>query len=217
MKCSPAGFESSGRRRKTSGAACSRRSPRSAGILAVERRRRWCVPPRDAILSGLKCFSWFGGLRMTSSAPADPPQDAFLCDCKKFMGSACEEEPFYKEHEGKRYCVLHYPGTDKSTDFKQALKRKLDREACNFQGVWFPEPVVFQSFSQRADFRQATFNAEANFTSASFNSTANFSGARFAGKSIFVGAKFREDANFSSTGFQGPVEFYNTCFSAQVF
>jgi len=154
---------------------------------------------------------------MTSRTATDLPQDAFLCDCKKNMGSACEEEPFYREHEGKRYCVLHYPGTDKSADFKQALKRKLDREDCNFCGVWFPEPVIFQHFSQRADFRNATFNAEAYFNSASFNSTANFSGAGFAGKSVFVDAKFRADSNFSSTRFKGPVEFYKADFSAQVF
>jgi len=154
---------------------------------------------------------------MTSSMAADTTEDAFLCDCKKFMGSACAEEPFYKEHEGKRYCVLHYPAMDKSADFKQALKRKLDRKDSDFHGVWFSESVILQRFSRKADFREATFNAEANFTSASFGSDADFSGAKFVGKSIFVGAKFQAEPNFSSTKFGGPVEFYKAAFGAKVF
>lgn len=58
---------------------------------------------------------------------ATEPETIFICGCKKWARTACTDEPFYKEHEGKRYCVLHYSGQDKSADFKKALQRKLDK------------------------------------------------------------------------------------------
>lgn len=41
---------------------------------------------------------------------------------------ACGSEPFVREHEGKRYCVLHFPGADKKEAFEIAVKRKLQEE-----------------------------------------------------------------------------------------
>lgn len=38
-----------------------------------------------------------------------PPSDLeFACDCEEWMRSACKGLPYYKEHAGRRYCVLHY-------------------------------------------------------------------------------------------------------------
>jgi hypothetical protein len=42
-------------------------------------------------------------------SPASEPEDKFVCDCEEWMRSACAAEPFHKEHQDKRYCVLHYP------------------------------------------------------------------------------------------------------------
>jgi len=41
----------------------------------------------------------------------------FHCECEEGMESACIGEPFYKEWQGKRYCVLHFPGQEKARDF----------------------------------------------------------------------------------------------------
>jgi len=47
----------------------------------------------------------------------EPPKEStpnlFVCDCADFMRRACAHEGFYKEKEGKRYCVLHYPDNEK--------------------------------------------------------------------------------------------------------
>src|SRR2546423_8162929 len=95
----------------------------------------------------------------------------FVCDCEEWMHSACSEEPFYKEHEGKRYCVLHFPDEEKSTDFDKALQRKLADKDFDFLGVWFPEDLVFWDFgfATKANFRYAYFHSKVSFDSARFN------------------------------------------------
>src|SRR5436309_13612799 len=103
---------------------------------------------------------------MPDSPPCEPESD-FVCDCEWSMRSACAREPFYKEHEGKRYCVLHFPGKEKSTAFEKALQRKLENKDFDFRGVWFPDELWFakSEFTTAATFRGATFSAEANFFS----------------------------------------------------
>jgi hypothetical protein len=70
--------------------------------------------------------------------------DAFICACEEWVRDACRGEGFYKEHDGKRYCVLHYPGTEKKEAFAEALQRKLGDNDFDFGGVWFPDFVDFQ-------------------------------------------------------------------------
>jgi Pentapeptide repeats (9 copies) len=114
-----------------------------------------------------------------------------VCDCHEWLRSACTSE-FYKEHEGKRYCVLHYPGREKIEAFMSAVKGKLDTKDFNFRGVWFPEEVSFAdvqfsagayfyraTFSAGADFNEATFSADADFYEATFSADANFAYAMF--------------------------------------
>jgi putative addiction module component (TIGR02574 family) len=57
---------------------------------------------------------------MPDSRTSDP-ESAFVCDCNKWVRKACAGEPFYKELEDKRYCVLHFPGKEKRADFKRSL------------------------------------------------------------------------------------------------
>lgn len=113
--------------------------------------------------------------------PEPTSEPAFLCDCEEWMRSACEGLPFYKEHESRCYCVLHYPGKEKSADFKAALDSKLNKNDFDFRGVWFPERVNFSGlqFSAAVDFRSATFSADATFISAKFSAHAYFSSAMF--------------------------------------
>jgi hypothetical protein len=59
------------------------------------------------------------------------------------MRSACEGEPFYREHAGKRYCVLHFPSPAKTVKFLEVVRRKLANQDFDFRGVWFPSEALF--------------------------------------------------------------------------
>lgn len=109
-----------------------------------------------------------------ATEPSSEP--GFVCDCKEWTRSACEGLPFYKEHESRLYCVLHYPGKEKSSDFKAALDSKLNKKDFDFRGVWFPDEVDFDGFefSAAVDFSSATFGADTCFSSATFSAYAEF-------------------------------------------
>jgi hypothetical protein len=51
------------------------------------------------------------------------------------MREVCNNLPFYREHEGKRYYVLHLPAKDKPDDFRPVLQAKLDDKDYDFRGV----------------------------------------------------------------------------------
>jgi Pentapeptide repeats (9 copies) len=148
---------------------------------------------------------------LTLEFTAEP---TFVCDCEERMRSACAGEPFYKEHEGNHYCVLHFPGKEKSEDFKRALERKLADKDFNFRGVWFPDELSFShfSFSGKLDFGGATFNAKVNFNSARFRAEAYFSSATFIASVYFTSAIFNKGADFFSTTFCGEAYFTDVTF-----
>jgi len=142
------------------------------------------------------------------------------------MRSACAGEPFYQKHEGKRYCVLHFPGKEKSAVFKKGLQRKLDRKDFDFQGVWFPDEVRFYPFESgtEVNFSHATFaarvafggfGAAAKFSYASFWGNADFDRATFSGKADFAFATFSAEANFSSATFSQEANFLGIKVSAE--
>ena len=141
----------------------------------------------------------------------------FVCDCDKYFRSACAGQPFYKEHEGKGYCVLHYPDKEKTVAFKEALKRKLDAKDFDFRGVWFPDEVSFYGFEfdTEADFVSASFNAAADFRSATFRAEAYFSYATFSAEMDFSYATFSTAAYFSSASFNAAAAFRNASFNAE--
>lgn len=163
-------------------------------------------------------------------SPTSEPESAFVCDCERWMRSACAGEPFYRELEDKRYCVLHFPGKEKSADFEQALQRKLENEDFDFRGVWFPDKPPFENFefrteadfssatfSTEADFSYATFSAAADFSSATFSAEADFKRATFSAKAGFISATFSAEADFSSATFSAAAFFGNATFSAAAF
>lgn len=150
----------------------------------------------------------------------------FICDCDERMRPACASEYFYKEREGKRYCVLHYPSSEKIMAFRISLKRKLNAEDFDFRGLWFPEKAGFEgvqfrlntdfhgaSFSAGADFRGASFGGSANFSEAIFNADVDFGGASFSGEAFFREARFNAHANFYAASFRGRTSFYQASFS----
>jgi hypothetical protein len=143
---------------------------------------------------------------MSTSLTSEPN---FVCDCGELIRSSCRGEQFYKQHEGKRYCVLHFPGKDKSTDFKKVFQRKLDSEDFDFQGVWFPDDIEFFNFyySKAARFGYATFTGSALFRSARFSAVAGFASARFSAEADFSGAEFSAVADFSYANFTAGADF----------
>jgi hypothetical protein len=147
--------------------------------------------------------------------PTSEPESDFVCDCKELVRSACAGEPFYKEHEGKRYCVLHFPDKEKSADFETALQRKLENKDFDFRGVWFPE-VSFDGFdfSAPAYFSYATFSAAAHFSYTTFSAAADFSGATFSAVADFVAATFSAAADFGYATFSAAADFSPATFSA---
>ena len=77
--------------------------------------------------------------RFMTSPTLEPIVDSsFVCACEKEVRSACVEEPFYKEREGKRYCLLHYPGSEKEDEFRVAFERKRKAKDYNFRASGFP-------------------------------------------------------------------------------
>src|SRR6266436_4147047 len=105
--------------------------------------------------------------------------------------TVCADEPFYREHEGKRYCVLHFPDKEKTGDFEQALQRKIKNEVFDFRGVWFPDDLwLRREFKTRVNFSEATFNGRVGFDSAIFRSDVIFWDASFAGLAYFNSAVF---------------------------
>ena len=154
-----------------------------------------------------------------SSSPTTKAPAAFVCDCGVSLRSACEGLPFYKKHEGKRYCVLHYPGKDKVATFNEALKRKLDAQDFDFSGVWFPDVVDFNdyTFNSPASFTSATFSAEALFTSATFSEEASFHSATFIKEADFYFATFSAVADFNYAMFSAVVYFNFTTFGKEAY
>src|SRR6266545_3591121 len=173
----------------------------------------------------------------TPKAPEVIQSDSFICDCEVWMRTACKGEEFYKEYEGNRFCVLHYPGNEKAEDFKVVLERKLDSKDFDFCGIWFPYRANFAKarfsvnadFSKaifsmgaifrnaefkRADFSNATFSADADFALAKFSEEVYFSDASFTAAAKFAIASFNADANFSKATFGADADFSKAIFSA---
>jgi hypothetical protein len=152
----------------------------------------------------------------SAQANAVSEQAEFVCDCHEEARSACEPQPFYKWHGGKRYCVLHYPSKKKTAAFNDVLKRRLQVRNFDFSGAWFPGDVDFSgfAFSAKANFSRAKFAAEARFREAKFSAGADFSRATFDARADFVMAEFGPEAgaNFYSAKFGKNADFYNATF-----
>lgn len=154
-----------------------------------------------------------------SASPPSESESTFVCDCDGRMRSACAGEPFYKEHEGKRFCVLHFPGVEKSAVFTNVLKHKLASMDLDFRGVWFPEELSFKSyeFTKDADFRFACFHSKVTFHSARFDAEADFRDTTFEDEANFGEVSFRAFAYFTRAVFHSQANFSAVFFAARVF
>ena len=114
------------------------------------------------------------------------------CRCE-WLEEQCHE-PFYKEHDGRPYCVLHFPGSDKKEQFDAALAKRLDPENenyFNFVGIWFADSPSFlnKDFPSVVDFSSARFNSDVEFAESEFRQ-ARFVNAQFGGQANFTEARF---------------------------
>lgn len=143
------------------------------------------------------------------SSPSTEVPAAFICDCDEWMRSACGGSAFYKQHESKRYCVLHYPGKEKAAAFSEALERKLAAKDFDFSGVWFPDEVNFSNVTclTLANFGSATFSAKAYFFRTKFMAGADFNAVTFGAAVNFRHAEFYEGVNFGYATFEATANF----------
>jgi|SRR5882724_1507016 len=142
------------------------------------------------------------------------PEPVFVCALGFY--EACAGESCYGEHEGERYCVLHFPGEKKDSDFDKALQKKLNNKYFNFKRVWFPDDISFQlfEFTEEADFSYAVFSETVDFSGAKFPAGADFLDARFSAAADFSSAKFK-GAYFGYARFSAAVDFSYAEFSAR--
>ena len=120
------------------------------------------------------------------------PSTEFVCESARNSNPApCQGEDFYREFEGKRYCVFHHPERDKAEQFSQSLRAKLNHRDFNFCGFSFPERVSFTGFEfdGQAIFSETVFNGGVDFSRAKFDSV-DFTAARFVSFALFGGAVF---------------------------
>jgi hypothetical protein len=127
----------------------------------------------------------------------------FVCALEKWTHAACAGEGFFKEYEGKHYCVLHYPGRDKIDAFNEVLIKRLEAKNYDFCGAWFPDTMNFEGFN---------FTADANFRGAIFSANAYFGQVTFSGMANFYRATFSKNVFFHKTTFVGQANFYKAIF-----
>ncbi|HKR01615.1 MAG TPA: pentapeptide repeat-containing protein [Pyrinomonadaceae bacterium] len=164
-----------------------------------------------------------------SSSPTDESVNdyTFVCESDEWCRESCVGEPYYGEKEGKKYCVLHFPGKEKAFAFDEALKARLKAQRFDFRGVWFPGETRFKGFhftgevlfsraffSEQANFSDAVFGGDVYFTYAEFNSEVSFNSATFRALAYFRHASFREKADFQLAIFAGETDFTLTTFIA---
>jgi hypothetical protein len=140
----------------------------------------------------------------------------FVCEVDAPYRSACEGLGFYGEHDGNRYCVLHFPCEDKDESlFRRVLEIKLKYGKCDFKGVEFldgtaefadrefDEPAYLIGATLRnANFFGTKFNG-ASFSNATFVGGTHFSKAIFSDWVSFTQARFDEEASFRESWFGG--------------
>lgn len=157
-----------------------------------------------------------------SDSPTPETETPFICASNPWLENECPEQEFYQEHNGRQYCIFHFPGN--KSGFWEAVNDKLKRHDFNFQGVWFPSSWDCQhaKFTKDVNFETAHFEGEVDFSGASFDGGVNFSHCSFNGGAYFhdvtfnlatfEGSTFRIAAQFSLTTFCDRTSFRNCKF-----
>jgi uncharacterized protein YjbI with pentapeptide repeats len=140
-------------------------------------------------------------------------EQTFICEYDKTESSVCAGEIFYKELNGQKYCIFHYPSEDKKDDFDRALDKRLNAKDFNFRGFWFPDIFLLNEyeFDSKANFNHTIFNKDVSLTNCIFTES-EFLRAQFKGKADFTGSIFRTTSDFSFTTFDQNTQFNGTNF-----
>jgi uncharacterized protein YjbI with pentapeptide repeats len=139
------------------------------------------------------------------------------CEVHDKYRVVCAREPFFREYDGKKYCALHYPDSEKTEEFERAFKQKLYDNDFDFRCVWFPGPRSFYAvdFNKPADFTEAYFAGPVNFDNVVFETSASFWKAKFTTYASFRNSRFNDDADFDDSEFIGASNFSETTFSGK--
>jgi len=137
------------------------------------------------------------------------------CEARSGYEEACRE-PYYRSHDGRGYCIFHYPVDDKKEEFREAIQEKIQRGSYDFFEYWFPdefENLKGASVDEVANFTGATFAHSVDFTGTKFNRGVRFEITTLLGNSIFKRARFA-GCNFDSVAFSYGAEFDDSLFIA---
>src|SRR5687768_12203950 len=106
----------------------------------------------------------------------------------------CQNLPVQYEHEGKHYCLLHYPNFEKAEAFDNEFQKRLDDEDYNFRGIYFPTILSLfnKKFEKHIDFISATFTKGVRVNSTTFIQPIDFIGAEFMADISFYEVNFSQ-------------------------
>lgn len=132
--------------------------------------------------------------------------------------SVCQNLPITHEHDGKFYCILHFPSPVKTELFTKELEKRIDNKQYDFSAVYFPDIVNFanQVFEKTVNFSNATFHKKVDFGDVKFNSLTFFSFAHFNDAVYFHNSIFNQSSDFVGAFFNNFVDFREVNFNESV-
>jgi len=143
------------------------------------------------------------------------PITPFVCDCAdskvrfpdwhfdEIRKDVCQGLPFYKQADGKQYCVLHYPSKDKAEHFEKVFQQRIAQGKWDFRMVWFPSKLDFenQTLTHHIQFSSATFAGRVNFKECVFDARLDCFDSKFLDEAEFLYSTFVKSTNFNSAEF----------------
>jgi uncharacterized protein YjbI with pentapeptide repeats len=116
---------------------------------------------------------------------------------------SCNNLEFYKEYDGKPYCLLHYPHKDKAIDFSKLYEEKIETEDFDFEGTLFPVAIRLadKKISSKVNFSNSTFSSSIHILDSIFKEEVSFTKAIFQGPFQFEVVEFEKPLSFSEAHF----------------
>lgn len=132
----------------------------------------------------------------------------------------CQNLPVEYEHEGKHYCILHYPNLNKVEEFEKEFEKRITAKDYDFNGVYFPTLVSLfsKNFEKHVTFHSATFMRGIQISSTNFSKPVDFIGTIFMKDSSFYKVVFSQYASFHAAIFteDSDIAFFDTKFEDMV-
>jgi uncharacterized protein YjbI with pentapeptide repeats len=143
----------------------------------------------------------------------------FIRENPMSMDQSCPHD-YYKSHDGKDYCVFHYPDVnDKREDLNRCFEEliKDSNENKDIEYIWLVGSVITSlrftgEIEKRVDFSESEFKGMSDID-CEFKRSAIFNRCKFLGLTIFSKSRFLNDASFSESEFLGETLFIGCEFS----